>query len=271
LTAVSRDRLSGRNWDANMRKKNDIKKEATFRFYEELNDFLPQTRRKASFSYRFSGSPSIKDAIEAVGVPHTEVDLILVNGISVDFSHRIEHGDFISVYPVFERLDISVVTRLRPAPLRNPRFVLDVHLGTLAKKLRMLGFDTRYETGYTDGEIARIASDERRIVLTRDIGLLKRSEVERGYWLRSQTPAKQFLEVLEQFDLFSKSSPFSRCLNCNGIIRRVGKHEVEKLLQPKTRRYYDEFYRCDSCGKIFWKGSHYLRMMREIEAILPGK
>jgi len=254
-----------------MRQEDDRRNEATFRFYEELNDFLPPARRKTPFYYRFLGSPSIKDAIEAQGVPHTEVDLILVNGISVDFSHRITNGDLISVYPVFERLDISVVTRLRPAPLRDPRFVLDVHLGTLAKKLRMLGFDTRYETAYTDREIAGIASDERRIVLTRDIGLLKRSEVERGYWLRSQTPAKQLLEVLEQFDLFSKISPFSRCLNCNGTIHRVDKHEVEKLLQPKTKRYYDEFYRCDCCGKIFWKGSHYLRMMREIEALLPGK
>jgi len=189
----------------------------------------------------------------------------------VDFFRRIGEGDFISVYPVFELLDITGVTRLRPVPLREPRFVLDVHLGTLARKLRMLGFDTRYDRGYTDEAIARIASDERRIVLTRDIGLLKRSEVERGYWLRSQAPATQLLEVIEQFDLRSKIRAFSRCLICNGTIRRVQTSEVKKLLQPKTRRYYNEFYRCDSCGKLFWKGSHYQRMMREVETLVAGK
>jgi uncharacterized protein with PIN domain len=254
-----------------MTRRKNGSKEATFRFYEELNDFLAPARRRTPFCYRFSGTPSIKDAIEAVGVPHTEVDLILVNGVSVSFSHHIADGDFVSVYPVFERLDISGVTRLRAEPLRDPKFVLDVHLKTLAKKLRMLGFDTRYETAYTDEEIARIASGERRIVLTRDIGLLKRSEVERGYWLRSQKPARQIQEVTEQFDLFKKISPFTRCLDCNGTVRRVDKHEVEKLLQPKTKKYYDEFYRCNSCGKVFWKGSHYLHMMREIEALLAGK
>lgn len=254
-----------------MRNRTVRKNEVTLRFYEELNDFLPTPRRKIPFHYRFWGTPSVKDVIEAQGVPHTEVDLVLVNGASVDFYRRIEQGDSISVYPVFESLDITEVTRLRPVPLRDPRFVLDVHLGTLARKLRMLGFDTYYAISCSDEEIARIASDERRIVLTRDIGLLKRSEVERGYWLRSQTPAAQLKEVLGRFDLPSKIRAFSRCLSCNGTIRRVRTSDVEKLLQPKTRRYYNEFYRCDSCGKLFWKGSHYQRMMREVETLVAGK
>jgi uncharacterized protein with PIN domain len=244
-----------------------VEKRATFRFYEELNDFLSRSLRKVPFTYTFSGKPAVKDAIEAIGVPHTEVDLILVNGNSVDFYYHLKDGDMVSVYPVFESLDISGVTHLRSAPLRTPKFILDVHLGKLAGKLRMLGFDTLYRNDYTDSEVSRIAASQGRIVLTRDIGLLKIKEVKRGYWIRSQSTKGQLVEVLDHFDLHSMIQPFRRCMRCNGVIKSVDKEEVKEQLQHRTRKYYDEFYRCSSCGAVYWKGSHYERMVSTVEEL----
>ena len=164
---------------------------ATFRFYEELNDFLPPRRRKRAFDYTFRGTPSAKDAIEAIGVPHVEVDLILVNGVSVDFGHRLANADRVAVYPVFERLDITPLVRLRERPLRNPRFVADVHLGKLVRRLRILGFDCLYRNDYSDEQIARLSANQARTVLTCDVGLLKRREVVRGRWVRARQPARR--------------------------------------------------------------------------------
>src|ERR1019366_5098447 len=150
---------------------------ANFRFYAELNDFLLLERRFTEFAYGFLDAAPVKDRIESFGVPHTEIDLILVNGQSVDFAYRVQDGDRISVYPVFEAFDIAGLTRLRPEPLREPRFVLDTHLGKLAAYLRLTGFDTLYQNCWGDEELARISRDEHRILLTRDVGLLKRSAV----------------------------------------------------------------------------------------------
>ena len=233
---------------------------AIFRFYEELNDFLPTEKRKKDFEYSFNGSPSVKDAIEALGVPHVEVDLILINGVSVDFSHRLNDGDRVSVYPVFEALDIAAVTHLRERPLRDPSFILDVHLGRLAKYLRMLGFDSLYENDYTKHEIVEIAAKEKRTILTRNTNLLKMKSVTRGYAVRSPDPEKQTLEVIRRFDLSDIIKPFSRCLLCNGRIESVAKDIISDTLDELTRRYYDTFYRCIHCGKIYWEGSHYERM-----------
>ena len=147
---------------------------AKFRFYAELNDFLPRHEKHIFFQHSFSGNPSIKDTIEAIGVPHTEVDLIIVNGVSVDFSYLLQDEDRVSVYPVFESIDITQALRVRPQPLREIRFVLDIHLGRLAGYLRMLGFDTLYRNDYRDEELAYVSSQEERILLTRDRGLLKR-------------------------------------------------------------------------------------------------
>ena len=243
------------------------KKRATFRFYEELNDFLPKAKKKTTFTYHFMGSPSIKDAVEAVGVPHTEIDLILVNGKSESFTYHLRDGDRVAVYPVFESLDISNVTHLRKEPLRRPKYILDVHLGKLAKKLRMLGFDTLYENHYSDEEIVEKAHAEKRVILTRDIGILKVKEVERGYWIRSQSPKKQLKEVLEHFDLYSRIHPFQRCMLCNGIIEQVEKSDIQNEIPPKTKKYYDEFFRCKSCKNIYWKGSHYYKMINFLKSL----
>ena len=224
--------------------------QARFRFYAELNDHLPPEKNGLEILHAFQPGASVKDRIEALGVPHTEVDLILVNGRSVDFSYLVQDGDHISVYPVFESVDISPLLRLRPRPLRDPKFVLDSHLGRLATYLRMLGFDTLYRNDYKDAELARIERDEKRILLTRDRGLLKRASVERGYYVRQTKYRDQVVEILRRFDLFGSVDPFRRCLRCNSELERVGNITM-----------------CGGCSKIYWKGSHYERMLRFVEAL----
>lgn len=228
-------------------------KQAAFRFYAELNDFLPPHRRFAAFPYLFEVSGSVKDVIEASGVPHTEVDLILANGESVAFNYLVQDGDRISVYPVFEAIDIAPVLRLRPEPLRETRFVLDAHLGKLAAYLRMLGFDALYRNDFCDRELAEISTREHRILLTRDLGLLKRGAVTHGYAVRETSPRKQLAEIVRRFDLARSLHPFTRCMRCN------------TLLEDAT----NEFRACPGCRRVFWKGSHHQRMCRLI-AGLPG-
>jgi hypothetical protein len=243
----------------------------TIRFYEELNDFLSRDRKRISFSHSFYGTPTIKDVIESLGVPHVEIDLILVNSLPVTFDYKPGDGDHISVYPVFERFDISGVTRLRPEPLRSTRFILDVHLGKLAKYLRMLGFDTLYETDYNDHEIIDRAVKQKRIILTRDILLLKHNRVTHGLWIRSQDPVRQLSEVIRHLDLSSKSKPFHRCLACNNLLVRTSREAVKDLVSPMTFHFYRKFYRCKGCGKIYWNGSHYRQMNQFVQQVLAEK
>ena len=243
---------------------------ATFRFYEELNDFLPPERHKLCFEFGFTGTPSVKDTIEAIGVPHTEVDVILVDDESVSFGHLLQGGERVAVYPVFERLDVASVTRLRPAPLRDPRFVLDVHLGKLARYLRLLGFDTVYDRAYDDATIVGIAVAERRIILTRDKGLLKRKAVTHGYWLRNTDPRQQIREVIDKLDLARLVSVFSRCMVCNTTLEQVFEPDVSDRLPRGIRGRFEQLARCPGCDRLYWPGSHYDRMVELVEALLPG-
>jgi hypothetical protein len=244
---------------------------ANFRFYEELNDFLPLGQRKQTIAYRFSGQPSIKDPIEVLGVPHSEIDLILVNGESVGFDHRLRDADRVAVYPVFESLDISPLQRLRPTPLRKTAFIVDVNLGKLARYLRMLGFDAAYDNRLDDGEIVDIAVREKRIVLTRDRRLLFRKAVTHGFWIRSTDADSQLKEVLTRLDLYRQVRPLERCLECNGLLEPVAREKVWSSLEPLTRRYYDEFFRCPGCRKIYWPGSHVTHMSGVISELLQRK
>ncbi|WP_319559764.1 Mut7-C RNAse domain-containing protein [Marispirochaeta sp.] len=244
------------------------------RFYEELNDFLNPERQKCTFTVPHEFPRSVKDLIEAVGVPHVEVDLILVNGQSVTFDYQVKDEDRISVYPVFERLNIASVTRLRPRPLREPRFVADVHLKTLVRKLRMLGFDTLYNSAWDDPELAGISNTEERILLTRDRGLLKRSIVSRGLFIRSHNPREQLLEVIRRLDLSSSVRPLSRCIRCNGPLERISMRQAvadSSEPTPLPRDILEKksyISRCTCCGKLYWRGSHYDRMMDQIHHIL---
>lgn len=242
---------------------------ATFRFYGELNDFLPPERRGVPFAHEFRGRPSVKDAIEALGVPHTEVDLVLADGESVDFSWTLRDGARVSVYPVFESIDITPLLRVRPVPLREVRFVLDGHLGRLARYLRMLGFDVRWRSDAGDEELARVSAEERRVLLTRDAGLLKRRIVTHGYRVRESDPRRQLAEVVRRLDLARSVAPFRRCLRCNDVLEEVRKEEVAAELPP-IRERQDAFRRCPSCRRLYWAGSHHRRMeqlVAEVRAV----
>lgn len=242
---------------------------ATFRFYEELNDFLAPERRRREFSRRCARAATTKHMIEALGVPHTEVELVLVNGESVGFDRLLQEGDRVAVYPKFEALDVSELLRVRTRPLRSMRFVADAHLGGLARLLRMAGFDTLYDNTFQDGEIAAISVREQRIVLTRDRELLKRREITHGCYIHALKSTQQLSEIFERLDLARSARPFTLCLHCNAPLRPVDKALVEERLPPSVRQHCTRFSTCDCCKGIFWEGSHWRRMHSLLEPLLP--
>jgi uncharacterized protein with PIN domain len=243
---------------------------ALFRFYEELNDFLAPARRRRDFALDCAENASVKHAIESVGVPHTEVDLILADGVSVGFGHRVSEGERISVYPVFEAFDVGPVQRLRPAPLRDPRFIADAQLGGLARRLRMLGFDTCYDNGAADRDIRAQAAGEHRIVLTRDRQLLICRDVTHGCYVHALKPDEQLREVVDRLHLSARARPFTRCLCCNAALQEVEKAEVLDRLPPAVARRHTRFRRCPSCERVYWPGDHHRRMSEALVAVLPG-
>ena len=242
---------------------------AFFRFYDSLNDFLPIERQQTEFSWRLKERGSVKDTIEGLGVPHPEVDLILVNGESVAFDYLVQDGDRISVFPQFTALNVTPVSQVQPPPLIEHRFVLDVHLGKLATYLRILGFDTLYRNDYDDDELADISSRETRILLTQDRGLLKRRIVTYGYAVRSPHPEAQLTEVIERFALQDAIAPLQRCPRCNGPLQRVAKPEVADQIPYYTRQTYDDFAQCQVCQQVYWQGAHYSRIQGLIERVTP--
>ncbi len=240
---------------------------ASFRFLGLLNDFLPRHWRHRPRPYRFNGHPGIKDPIEALGVPHSEVAAILVNGRPVDFRYQLRPLDRVYVHPVGERLPALPLPALRPTLPEPPRFVVDVNLGKLARWLRLLGFDTSWRNHWNDRQVVERAVAEERIILTRDRRLLFRRVIEHGFWVRAVNPVRQVHEVVRRLGLQDQVQPFRRCLECNGLIEPVSKAEILHLLEPLTKRYYDEFYRCSDCGKIYWKGSHFTRLLEKLETL----
>ncbi len=240
----------------------------TLRFYAELNDHLAPDRRRVAFAVESGGRQSVGELIEAAGVPTAEVDLVLVNGRSVGLAHRVGEGERVSVFPVFESLDVTPLVELPGRPLRVTRFVLDTHLGRLAAYLRLLGFDTLYRNDWDDPELVRVSAGERRILLSRDRGLLERRAVTHGYRVRETRPRRQLAEVVERFDLGRSAAPFTRCLACNEPLVPVPKEAVRERLPPRTRREHDEFRLCRRCDRVLWRGSHYRRMRRLVEAVL---
>jgi uncharacterized protein with PIN domain len=196
--------------------------------------------------------------------------MIIVNGEPVGFSYKLKKGDDISVYPVFESFDISSVSPLRAKPLRETKFVLDVHLGRLAKYLRLCGFDTMYRNRFSDREIIEISLSDHRIILTRDRGILKNRKVTHGYWIRSIVPEEQLAEVLDRFDLRKNIMPFTRCLECNSSLTDVPKEEIIENLRPDTKKYFNDFRKCNGCGRIYWEGSHYDKMKDFVKRLFPS-
>lgn len=259
------------NKQENSGKHQPVLRTSYFRFYEELNDFLPEQFYKKIFPFSFSGTPSVKNSIETIGVPHTEVDLILVDGVSVGFDHILKGCEHVSVYPVFESLDISPMIKLRAKPLRKIRFIVDVNLGKLAKKLRLLGFDTLYKNNLDDGEIVKISLAEKRIILTRDIGILKYGNVTHGTWIRSDDPKIQLNEVTERLQLKNLFNPFTRCSQCNGQLKRIKKDVLKNRIYDDTLSFYKTFWECQGCRQIYWKGSHFDKINYWIDKMRKGK
>ncbi len=244
---------------------------AEFRFYEELNDFLPRERRKHAFRYRCARRATVKQAIEAIGVPHTEIELILVNGESMDFLYLVRHGDRVSVYPQFESLDITPLLRVRARPLRTPRFIADAHLVALARNLRMLGYDVHVDEELDDSQIADLGARERRIVLTRDRELLKRRIITHGCYVHEAKPRRQLKEIVTRLDLLAGMAPFTRCMECNTELADVDKGDVAHRLPVGTAEFYDRFCSCPGCKKIYWPGSHHQRMCAVIDELRAGE
>ena len=203
----------------------------------------------------------MKDMVEAMGVPHVEIGDVLVNGAKANFNCRLQPEDQLQVYPLEEGEGLLT-------GIAERRFVLDVHLGSLARYLRMLGFDTVYGQHLQDPELVQIARTEQRILLTRDVNLLKHKAIPAGYWLRSQKTETQLQEVIGRYRLADHFHPFTRCMVCNGLISQVEKRAVLEQLPPDTRRYFEEFYQCRQCKRVYWKGSHYERMMEFMKKVI---
>lgn len=237
------------------------------RAYAELNDFVAAPLRGHTVRRPFRPHQTVKDVLEAMGIPHTEVDLILVNGAAQGFDYRPRFGDRIAAYPVFEGLDIGPTARLRPVPLRDPRFVVDVNLGRLAWLLRLFGFDVWWSHDADDKTLADISGEQRRILLTRDRGLLKRRAVTHGLFVRPDDPEEQALAVIRRLDLRQRLAPLTRCVRCNGTLTAVAKDEVIDQLEPLTREHYDDFSRCTQCGRIYWPGSHHAKLVALVEEL----
>ena len=204
-----------------------------FRFYEELNDFLPLNRQKTDFEIDFRSNRSIKDMIEALGVPHTEVDLILINGKSVDFDYIIKSGDRVSVYPVFESLNIENVTHLRRIPLRCTKFIADVNMGHIAKYMRLLGLDVYYHPSVSAQEIIKISRNANRIILTKSRKLLNFKEVTHGIFIRPGKTEDQVRMIIDFLDIKNRLRPFSRCLLCNNLSERIPEENILDRIPSK--------------------------------------
>jgi uncharacterized protein with PIN domain len=241
-----------------------------FYFHGELNDFLPASRKHRWIDYalEMDGSIAIKHPIEALGVPHPEVEHILVDGAPAGFAHRLRAGERVQVYPLDHNLPTRHQKRLRPPLEHPPRFVVDTHLGKLAAYLRMLGYDTAYRNDYDDEQLAHIAHQQRRVLLTRDRGLLKRKIVTYGHCVRQSDPRGQLVDSVRRYRLEANANPWTRCLRCNGPLVPVDKAAILDELEPKTKLYYDDFQRCAECGQIYWRGSHHERMRRFMESAL---
>jgi hypothetical protein len=241
--------------------------DAFFTFHDDLRQFLKPGNPGGSFAYPVDRRASIKDAVEALGPPHTEVGRITVDGGEVDFSHLLEPGQDVEVYPVEPPMDVTEPSLLRPEPLPHPAFVVDVNVGKLAARLRLIGLDAAYDPTWDDERIAEIADKEGRAALSKDLSLLKRNRISHGRAVRAVHPDDQLLEVLDFFGITGPFEAFSRCIHCNRVLEPVAKEKVIHRLEPLTRKYFEEFHICPGCDRIYWAGSHHEKMLGWLEKV----
>ena len=244
---------------------------AQFRFFGKSNDLLPVKRKNIWFFHSFNGQPSIKDSIESLGVPHTEIDFILVNGKSVTFAYQLKPDDKVAIYSGPFKKNNRGMRYLNKREFSKPQFVLDAHLGKLTRYLRLLGFHVLYQRNYPDQAIVKDARMYERIVLTRDVGLLKNKIIQHGYWVRETNPIKQIKEIVKKFCLSKRIKPFRICLECNGKIKKVAKTKILNRLLPETQKYYRQFYMCQQCMRIYWQGTHFKKLTTLIKKIQQVK
>lgn len=245
----------------------------TIHYYKELNFFLPPARRDTDIHFPFTGRRSVKDLIESMGIPHVEVDLVLVNGVSSGFSYIVSDGDIIRVYPANEFPERNDFLRLSISPLIDTKFVLDVHLRKLARSMRLMGFDVDYTDDRDDDVLADISHRGNRILLTCDRQLLMRKIVSRGYIIRSRDPSVQIIEVIQRLNLQDMIKPFTRCIECNGIIERIDINSpesdtVKRSIPEGVISWCSEYFRCTECHKVYWKGSHYDRLSEKLRRMM---
>ncbi|HSA89807.1 MAG TPA: Mut7-C RNAse domain-containing protein [Burkholderiales bacterium] len=229
---------------------------ASFCFSAELETFLAKERRGHAFQYGCARAATLKNAIEALGVPHTEVGAVSVNGEPATLQRIVREGDTIRIFPWRE---------LGSDP--DFRFLADAHLGGLARFLRMLGFDTVHRNAFDDAEIRRLAAEQARIVLTRDRELLKCGEIRRGCYVRALKPEAQLREVVTRYGLAPLARPFTLCLHCNVPLAAVDKAEVAHRLPPTVLAVQENFSSCAGCDRVYWPGSHYERMRQALKRI----
>ena len=242
-------------------------KQARLHFYAELKDFIAPNGQNKTIVHNFKHRTSIKDVIESYNVPHPEIDLIIVNNVSVDFNYIVQNSDDIHVHPAnasIKQINIAPLRHLSPQVSGEPRFVVDVNLGRLARYLRLLGFDSLYCNNFDDKTIAEISSITQRIVLTRDRKLLHRKIINHGYFVRVETPKIQVREVLDRFNMYSFFKPLTRCTFCNGKLKQTEKQNITQRLKPLTKKHYEKFLVCSDCNHIYWQGSHSIRVARLI-------
>ena len=241
----------------------------TLRFYAELNDFLPPDRRQRDWLREFQPPAPARHVIESCGVPHTEVELIVRGAESIGLDAPVGEGDRLAVYPMFESFDVRPLLRLRTRPLRRPRFVADAHLGALARRLRLLGFDTLWHNDWGDQVLARLAADEQRILLTRDRQLLMRQAVTHGCYLRSGSTSGQLAELIRRLQLCAEIAPFTRCTLCNGRLEPVPPDAPSLDVPTRVRERHRDYWRCPGCSRLYWKGTHWEALRRQIAALCP--
>jgi uncharacterized protein len=225
-----------------------------------LRFFLPAGERRPELRLPVDGTSTVGHLLAAVGVPKTEVGDVVVNGLPVDWAYRPRPGDRVSVH----RLAWP-----QWAPTSPPRFVLDVHLGTLGRRMRLLGLDTTYDRNADDDALLEMSLAQERVLLTRDRGLLHRRALRWGAHVNAAVPDEQLREVLDRFA--PPLQPWTRCPACNGALVHAPKSDVNDQLEDGTRRCYQTFRRCRECGRIYWRGAHAHRLQAIVDGATHGQ
>jgi uncharacterized protein len=237
-------------------------------FFGSLNDFLPFVRRNQEFELEIAPHQTVKDVIESVGVPHSEIDLLLKNGNTISFAERLQTGAKVEAYPVNHPITKNHTSLVRLETFLPCQFLLDVNLGRLASYLRLCGIDSEWKNHWLDKEIAELSVQTKRVLLTRDVKLLMRKTITHGYWVRAVQPREQLVEVLRRFQLYPALTPFIRCSHCNSLLEQVSQEKVWERLEPKTKLFYSEFSLCPGCDRIYWRGSHHEKMKQFFQGVL---